>query len=263
MTVLEFQKARASGRRLSMSTCYDAWSARLLAGCGVDAVLVGDSVAMVVHGYESTVHATVEMMVSHTAAVRRGWQEAFIIGDLPFGSFRKGLHNGMEASEALMRAGANGVKLEGIRGHADLVRHLVESGIPVMGHLGLTPQSIHRLGGYRVQGRKEAEARQILEDAHALEAAGAFSVVLECVPAPLAQRVTESLSIPTIGIGSGVHCNGQVLVLQDLLGMNAGFQPKFLRTFADGSGVFQAGVRGFVEAVKNAEFPNDGESFFE
>ncbi|HSH08930.1 MAG TPA: 3-methyl-2-oxobutanoate hydroxymethyltransferase [Oceanipulchritudo sp.] len=259
--VTDFARFRAEGNPISMATCYDAWSARILAESPVDAVLVGDSVAMVMHGFPDTVHATTEMMVQHTAAVRRGIGDKFVVTDIPFPEHRKGIPAAMEAVDRIMKAGANAVKIEGAQGHLDVIRHIVESGVPVMGHLGLTPQSVHQLGGYRVQGRDDHSARQIEIDAMALQEAGVFSLVLECVPAELAARVTESLTIPTIGIGSGVHCSGQVLVLQDLLGLNMGFRPKFLRTYADGVEIFKAALARYDADVKAARYPSIEESF--
>ncbi len=259
--VTDFARFRAEGHPISMVTCYDAWSARLIAESPIDAVLVGDSVAMVVHGHPDTVHATTEMMAGHTAAVRRGIGERVVVTDLPFPEHRKGIPAAMRAVDRLMKAGANAVKIEGARGHLDVIAHIVQSGVPVMGHLGLTPQSVHQLGGYRVQGRDEATARQIEADALALQAAGVFALVLECVPAGLARRVTGALSIPTIGIGSGPHCSGQILVLQDLLGFNKGFQPKFLRTYLDGAGSVADALRRFDGDVKAGRYPAPEESF--
>lgn len=259
--VTDFLRYRSEGHLISMVTCYDAWSARLLADSDIDAVLVGDSVAMVMHGFPSTVHATTDMMATHTAAVRRGIGERFVVVDMPFPEHRKGINAAMEAVDRLMKAGANALKIEGAQGHLDVIHQIVESGIPVMGHLGLTPQSVHQLGGYRVQGREEAVARQIERDALELQERGVFAIVLECVPAELARRVTESLNIPTIGIGSGKDCSGQILVLQDLLGMSIGFKPKFLRQYADGSSEITAALKAFNADVKASRYPSLAESF--
>jgi 3-methyl-2-oxobutanoate hydroxymethyltransferase len=259
--ITDFARFRAEGNPISMVTCYDAWSARIIADSPIDAVLIGDSVAMVMHGYPDTVHATTEMMASHTAAVRRGLGEKFIVTDIPFPEHRKGIQPAMECVDRLMKAGANAVKLEGAQGHLEVVSHIVQSGVPVMGHLGLTPQSVHQMGGYRVQGREEAAARQIELDAIALQEAGAFSIVLECVPAELAERITNALTIPTIGIGSGVHCSGQILVLQDMLGMNLGFRPKFLRTYAEGAESIQSAFEQYDSDVKKGLYPAEKESF--
>jgi 3-methyl-2-oxobutanoate hydroxymethyltransferase len=260
-SVGDFQRFRDEGNPISMVTCYDTWSARLIAEGPIDAVLVGDSVAMVMHGHESTVHATTEMLALHTAAVRRGIGDRFIVADMPFPEHRKGIGPAMEAVDRLMKAGANAVKVEGFRGHGEVIAHIVESGVPVMGHLGLTPQSVNQMGGYRVQGRDAEAARQMEADAHALEEAGAFALVLECVPAPLAQRITESLRIPTIGIGSGVNCSGQILVLQDLLGLNGSFRPRFLRTYAEGGAVIKEALQAYDADVKHEAFPAEKESF--
>jgi 3-methyl-2-oxobutanoate hydroxymethyltransferase len=257
----DFSHFRSEGHPISMVTCYDTWSARLIADSPIDAVLVGDSVAMVMHGFPSTVHATVEMMVLHTAAVRRGIGDRFIVADMPFPEHRKGIPAAMEAVDRLMKAGANAVKIEGAQGHLDVIQHVVESGIPVMGHLGLTPQSVHQLGGYRVQGKEDAAARQIELDALALQEAGVFAIVLECIPAELAKRITDSLTIPTIGIGSGPACSGQILVLQDMLGMNPGFKPKFLRHFADGGNAIQQALSDYDGEVKAGRYPLPAESF--
>ena len=260
--VTDFARFRAEGNPISMVTCYDAWSARILAETPVDAVLVGDSVAMVMHGHPDTVHATTEMMAMHTAAVRRGLGEKFLVTDVPFPGHRKGIPAAMECVDRLMKAGANAVKIEGAQGHLDVISHIVGSGVPVMGHLGLTPQSVHAMGGYRVQGREEAAARQIELDALALQEAGVFAIVLECVPAELADRITKALTIPTIGIGSGNRCSGQILVLQDVLGMNLGFRPKFLRTFAEGAEVMKEALARYDANVKSGNYPSEKESFY-
>ncbi len=259
--VTDFARFRAEGNPISMVTCYDAWSAKLIADSPIDAVLIGDSVAMVMHGHPDTVHATTEMMASHTAAVRRGIGDKFIVTDIPFPEHRKGIQAGMECVDSLMKAGANAVKLEGAQGHLDVVSHIVQSGVPVMGHLGLTPQSVHQMGGYRVQGREEAAAHHMELDAIALQEAGAFSIVLECVPSELAKRITDALTIPTIGIGSGVNCSGQILVLQDMLGMSLGFRPKFLRTYAEGAGSIQEAFVQYDSDVKQGLYPAEKESF--
>ena len=259
--VTDFVRFQSERQPISMVTCYDAWSARLIAETNVDAVLVGDSVAMVMHGHPSTVHATTEMMASHTAAVRRGIGDLFVTADIPFPEHRKGVRAAMESVDAIMKAGANSVKIEGAQGHLEVIRHIVQSGVPVMGHLGLTPQSVNQMGGYRVQGREAAAAQQMELDALALQEAGAYALVLECVPAELAARVTQSLTIPTIGIGSGPSCSGQILVLQDVLGMNLGFKPKFLRTYANGAEDIQQALNRYNDDVKAGTFPSLEESF--
>jgi 3-methyl-2-oxobutanoate hydroxymethyltransferase len=233
----------------------------LLADSPVDAILVGDSVMMVVHGERNTLKATPELMAMHTRAVARGAPDKFIVADMPFLEVRKGLNPALECAARLLRAGAHAVKVEGIRGHAAVIRHLVESGIPVMSHLGLTPQSVHALGGFAVQARQPADAARLQTDAAACEGAGAFALVLECVPRRLAGTITSALSIPTIGIGAGAGCSGQILVLQDLLGFNPEFRPRFVRRFADGAAFFRTGVARYSDAVRRGKFPAGRESF--
>ncbi len=260
-SVLEFTAAKTEGRRISMVTCYDTSFARVLEASDIDCLLVGDSAAMVMHGFPDTLAATVELMALHTAAVRRGAPTRFLIGDLPFLSFRKGVPAALDAVAALMRAGAQAVKLEGVLGHEDVITAIVGSGVPVMGHLGLMPQSMHALAGFRVQGRTEEDAARILAEAKRLEELGCFALVLECVPAALASQITKSLRIPTIGIGAGADCDGQVLVLQDLLGLSGGFRPKFLRCYLDGFGQFRDAVNRFDRDVKQGTFPGPAESY--
>ena len=256
-----FLQAKREGRKLSMVTCYDYTFARLLADAPVDALLVGDSVAMVVHGHPSTVSADLDMMRLHTEAVMRGAGGKFVVADMPFLSFRKGLTAALDAAQALLTAGAHAVKLEGVDGHEDVIERLVQSGIPVMGHLGLQPQSVHAYGGFKVQGRTCEAAREIGRQACALEQLGAFAMVLECIPANLAREITEALRIPTIGIGAGGACDGQILVLQDLLGLNADFHPKFARRFAHGARCVETAVASFDAAVKAGTFPLPEESY--
>lgn len=262
-SVLDFAAARQAGRKIVMTTCYDAWTARLLQGTGIDCVLVGDSGVMVMHGAHDTVAATVDMMAAMTRAVRLGGPELFVVADLPFLSYRGSLDRALDSVRPLMVAGAQAVKLEGARGHLPLVEQLVSSGIPVMGHLGLTPQSVHALGGYRVQGRSEAAAEALLQDARDLQEAGCFALVLECVPSALARRVTEQLAIPTIGIGAGDGTDGQVLVLHDLLGAApaSAHQPRFVRRYADVAGTLQSAVNQFAEEVRSGAFPSAAESY--
>lgn len=261
MNILEFQKMK-SKRKLTMVTCYDYWSAQLISKTAIDSVLVGDSLAMVMHGHPSTLPATVAILELHTKAVARGLTgPQLLVADLPFISYRQDLKTSVRAAGRLMQAGAHAVKLEGAKGNLDLITHLVDSGIPVMGHLGLTPQSIHQLGGFKVQGQSPAEYERIFQESLALEKAGCFSVVLECVPKLLAETITSSLKIPTIGIGAGVSTDGQVLVLQDLLGMNVGFKPKFLRTYLDGANQIQNALSSFVQDVQEQKFPSEKESY--
>lgn len=254
-TILDFSRAKREQQPLVMVACYDALMARLVAESGADAILVGDSVAMVVYGFPSTVHATTEMMAAHVAAVRRGAPSAVIVADLPFLTARRGKFVAAEAAGALLQAGATAVKLEGVTGHEDVIAHLVGSGIPVMGHLGLTPQSVHQLGGYRLQGRAPAEAERLRHEARALEELGAFSLVLECVPAALAAAITDERAIPTIGIGAGGNTAGQVLVLSDLLGLDPRFQPRFARRYLEGHALVREAVGHFARDVRAAQFP--------
>lgn len=244
-----------------MITCYDYTSARIAAASEVDCLLIGDSLAMTMHGHKTTLNASVNMMALHTSAVARGAGEKFIVADLPFMSYRKSLSANMTAVEKIMKAGAHAVKLEGAAGNLELVRHLVDSGVPVMGHLGLTPQSVNQLGGFKVQGRDEKAQRIISEHALQLQDAGAFSVVLECVPTSLAKKITDSLEIPTIGIGAGPHCDGQVLVMQDLLGMNIDFKPKFVKTYLNGFELVKLAFNTFHQEVTSGTFPSEKESF--
>ncbi|MBI5423819.1 MAG: 3-methyl-2-oxobutanoate hydroxymethyltransferase [Opitutae bacterium] len=254
-SILEFSAAHAARRPIVMTTAYDALMARHAARAGIDALLVGDSVAMTVHGFPSTVHATLEMMVAHTAAVRRGAPELVVVADLPFLAHRRGRQLAVEAAGALVQAGATAVKLEGVAGHEEVIAHLVGSGIPVMGHLGLTPQSIHQLGGYRVQGRSLDEADDIRADARRAADLGVFAVVLECVPAALAAAITAELPVPTIGIGAGLETAGQVLVVTDLLGLDPEFRPKFVRRYADGARLVQDALAAYAADVRAAKFP--------
>jgi 3-methyl-2-oxobutanoate hydroxymethyltransferase len=260
-TVLDFARAKKESQKISMVTCYDSWSAKIINESKVDCVLVGDSLAMVMHGFPSTLQASLEMMVLHTAAVSRGAKDKFIIADMPFMTFRKDLPFAMTAVEKLMQAGAHGIKLEGIDGHENIVEHIVGSGVPVMGHLGLTPQSVNQLGGFKVQGRDEQKAKDVIRQAQELEKRGCFSLVLECVPAVLAQEITSSLTIPTIGIGAGVHVDGQILVLQDLLGAQTEMKPKFLKTYLNLSEQIKGALNIFDGEVKEKIFPTDKESY--
>jgi 3-methyl-2-oxobutanoate hydroxymethyltransferase len=258
--VTEFVERKRTGRKLSMVAAYDYTMARILADTPIDSILVGDSLAMTVYGHPSTLPATPELMALHIAAVARGAPGKFIIGDMPFLSFRKGLKPAMDCVAAFMRAGAQAVKLEGIAGHEDVIARIVRSDIPVMGHLGLTPQSVHKLGGFRVQGVERSSARRILRQAKELEKLGCFAVVLECVPALLAKQVTRSLRIPTIGIGAGPHTDGQILVLPDLLGLSPS-HPRFVRRYLDGCGLVRKALARYDAQVKDGSFPAAAESY--
>jgi 3-methyl-2-oxobutanoate hydroxymethyltransferase len=260
-TVLEFAAAKAAGRSISMVTCYDSTSAQIVAASNVDCILVGDSVAMTMHGFKDTLNATPEMLEMHVAAVRRGAPEKFVVADLPFLAHRGSVDQTLAVVARVMRAGANAVKIEGIDGSADVFRHIVHSGVPVMGHLGLTPQSVNQLGGFKVQGKTDAAAELIRAQAAQLEDCGVFAIVLECVPSPLAKLITAAAHVPTIGIGAGVDCDGQVLVFQDVLGLNTEFRPKFVRQFAKGAEIFQAALNSYDASVKDHSFPAPGETF--
>jgi 3-methyl-2-oxobutanoate hydroxymethyltransferase len=255
MNIHDFYKMKLASQKISMVTCYDFWSAKIIAETAIDCVLVGDSVAMVMHGFTNTIQATVAMMVLHIQAVARGAPNKFIIGDIPFLSHRQGLSVAMATIDELMRAGANAVKLEGFAGNIELIAHVVESGVPVMGHIGLTPQSIHQLGGHLVQAKDTDAEQHLLGGALALEQAGVFAIVLECVTASVAQRIAATVAIPVIGIGAGPNVDGQVLVLQDMLGMNKDFKPKFLKTYIDGFTIIQTALNTFDHEVKAKEFP--------
>ena len=260
-SVLDF-KARKGGAPISMVSAYTHWEARFLAASPVDCVLVGDSLAVVLDGEPTTFAATPEIMARHTTGVARGLGgQKFLVADFPFLAARKGIAAAVDCAAALMRAGAHGVKIEGIDGHSEVITHLVQSGVPVMGHLGLTPQSMHATGGYKVQGRSAAGAESLLRQARAVEAAGAFGLVLECVPADLAREITAATAIPVIGIGAGPHTDGQVLVFHDLLGLNPGFNAKFVRAFADGNKTVGNGLASFAAAVSNGSFPSKKESY--
>jgi 3-methyl-2-oxobutanoate hydroxymethyltransferase len=253
--ILEIKGAREAARPIVMVTAYDALMARIVAASEADVILVGDSAAMVVHGLPSTLHATLEMMCLHTAAARRGAPEIVIVADMPFLTARRGVEHAVEAAGRLMQAGATAVKIEGVTGHEAVIEHLIGSGIPVMGHLGLTPQSVNLLGGYRLQGRSPAEADRFRQEAHRLEALGVFSVVFECVPAELAKAVTQELGIATIGIGAGPDTSGQVLVMTDLLGLDPTFRPRFARRYLDGHGAILGALNQFADDVRTARFP--------
>lgn len=264
MTPQKLIQMKQEERAISMVTCYDAWSAKIIEQTSIDCVLVGDSAAMVMHGHSSTLAATVEMMSTHVAAVSRGLgagSKKLLVGDMPFMSYRKGIRHGIEAAEALMRAGAHTVKLEGVWGHEDVISQIVGSGVPVQGHIGLTPQSIHGLGGYKVQGRGERERAELLKQARKLEELGCSSLFLECVPTSVAKEITLAIGIPTIGIGAGPYCDGQVLVLQDMLGFNGDFKAKFVKHYSHGIETMQNSLNAFDQEVKERSFPTEKESY--
>jgi len=258
-TVLELR--RSKGARLAMLTAYDYPTAKLVAEAGVDLILVGDSLGMVVLGYDSTVPVTMDDMVHHTKAARRGAPGAFLIADLPFLSYGT-LEEALINSARLMKdAGADSVKLEGGKEVAPLVEGLVRAGVPVLGHVGLTPQTASALGGYRLQGKDEENARRIVEGAQALEHAGCWGVVLELMPAPLAKLITGKISIPTIGIGAGADCDGQVLVFHDLVGMFSGFTPTFVKRYTEAGTAIRDAVAQYAEEVRSGAFPSESQAF--
>lgn len=260
MTLPDFRERKRANRKISMTTCYDATFAGLLEASPVDCLLVGDSCAMVVYGERTTIPATVAMIAAHVRAVRSGAPKKFLVADMPFLSVRTGIADAVSAAGDLVRAGADAVKIEGVAGNEGIIRHLAESGIPVMGHLGLMPQFYHVLGGWKVQGRDgESEAR-ILADAKAFQAAGAFSLVLECVPEPAAAKVTAALDIPVIGIGAGRQVDGQVLVLHDLLGLS-GRKSTFARRYLDGAGLVGEAIERYCADIADGAFPSDKEVF--
>ena len=258
LTLHRLRAMREAGEKIAMLTAYDAASASLLDAAGVDCLLVGDSLGMVMQGHGSTLPVTLEQMVYHTQCVARGNRSAWLIADLPFGSYQGGVEQAVASSVALMQAGAQMVKLEGGGWTAETVRFLVERGVPVCAHLGLTPQTVHALGGYRVQGRGDEAAQTLRQHARELQDAGAAMLVLEMVPALLSAQLTQELPrCATIGIGAGKGTAGQVLVMHDMLGVNLGKNPKFVRNFMDGSGSVKAAIEAYVRAVKDGSFPDD------
>ncbi len=261
-TVPAVMEMKKQGERIAMLTAYDALMAAILDASGIDIVLVGDSGGMVMAGHENTLSVTMEEMLHYTRSVRRGVSRALLVADMPFLSYQTSMSDAVKnAGRFLQEAGAEAVKLEGSKPIAATVQRLVELGIPVMGHIGLTPQSLHRFGGYGLQGINKEEAQQLREGAVALQEAGAFCIVLEKIPAPLAKEITQSLDIPTIGIGAGPHCDGQVLVSHDMLGLYDKFKPKFVRRYSDmGKEMMKAFVR-YIEDVKEGNFPADDESY--
>ncbi|MEX0904388.1 MAG: 3-methyl-2-oxobutanoate hydroxymethyltransferase [Balneolaceae bacterium] len=258
-TVVEMKR---SGEKISMLTAYDFTMAGIVDSAGVDVILVGDSASNVMAGYETTIPMTMEQMIYHTSCVVRGVDRALVIADLPFMTYQVTAKEALiNAGRMMKEAGAHAVKLEGGKAITDTVKRIVDAGIPVMGHLGLTPQSIYKFGTYKVRAKEEAEANQLLEDAKKLEEAGVFSIVLEKIPAGLAKKVTKSVSVPTIGIGAGESCDGQVLVLHDMLGLNKDFSPRFLRRYADLHKSMSDAVTQYIDDVKTGDFPNENERY--
>ena len=256
ITLTELGKMRAEGRKITMLTCYEASFAALLDRCGVDTILVGDSLGNTIQGQKSTLPVTLDHMVYHTECVCRGAKRAFVLSDLPFGSYQEGPAQAMRSAVRLMAAGAQMVKLEGGEIMAETVRFLVERGVPVCAHIGLTPQSVHQLGGYRVQGRDDAGAARLKADALALEQAGAALLVMEMIPATLAGEITAAMtSMATIGIGAGPGCDGQVLVMHDMLGIFPGRMARFVRNFMQGAATIDEAVTAYITAVRDGSFP--------
>lgn len=261
-TILDIQKMKHAGEKITMLTCYDFPTARIMDSCGIDIILVGDSVGVVFSGYENTLPVTMEDMLYHTRAVVRSTPNALVVADMPFMSYQISTAAArLNAGRLLKDGGAAAVKLEGGVNIAATIKALVDIDIPVVGHIGLTPQSIHRMGGYKIQGRKQEQAEKLLADAVAIEEAGAFALVLEGIPRSLASRITESLTIPTIGIGAGSCCDGQVLVIHDILGLCEKYSPKFVKRYADATSMISEAVAAYIDDVKSGNFPLDEHSF--
>jgi 3-methyl-2-oxobutanoate hydroxymethyltransferase len=261
-SVKEIIDCKGDGTKLTMLTAYDASMAAMLSDCGVDMLLVGDSLGMVMLGYDATVPVTMDEMIHHSSAVRRGAPDSFVVGDMPFGSYQSSTRDAIiNGARFLKEAGCDAVKLEGGLEVCDTVKAMVKAGIPVMGHIGLTPQTASQLGGYRLQGKDLASAERMLDEARSLADAGVFGIVLECVPDGLAKVISEAITVPTIGIGAGVHCDGQVLVTHDLLGMFEKFVPSFVKSYTRLAPLMKEGVTRYCEEVRNATFPDDNHSF--
>jgi 3-methyl-2-oxobutanoate hydroxymethyltransferase len=262
VTIHTLKRMKQAGQKIGMVTAYDASFASIFDAAGVDVLLVGDSLGMVIQGEKSTLPVTMDQMVYHCRAVTRGVQRAHVVGDLPFMSYQAGANEAVKnAGRLVAEGGAESVKLEGGEDFADVIEKIVRAGIPVMGHLGLTPQSVHRMGGYVVQGRDQEQAQQMIRDAKAIEYSGAYALVLEGIPLDLARQITQQISIPTIGIGAGVHCDGQVLVSYDLLGMNPSFAPKFVKAYANLHEVITGAVKTYLDEVRAQSFPDEAHSF--
>lgn len=262
VTIHTLKKMKQAGERIGMLTCYDATFAKLLDGAGVDVLLVGDSLGMVIQGVKTTLPVTMDEMIYHLRAVNRGTQRAHVVGDMPFMSYQTSVDEAVKnAGRLVAEGGAESVKLEGGAEFTEVIEKIVRAGIPVMGHIGLTPQTVHKMGGYVIQGRDEEKAKKLVEDAKALEAAGCYSIVLEGIPTVVAREISEQIGIPTIGIGAGPGCDGQVLVIYDLLGMDPSFSPKFVKRYAALHEVIGGAVRTYLDEVRGGEFPTDAHSF--
>lgn len=262
VTIHSLRQMKEKGERIAMLTAYDATFARLLDEAGADVLLVGDSLGMVVQGHDTTLPVTLDEIAYHCRAVARGARRAHVVGDMPFMSYQASIEQAMTNAGKLMKeGGCHSVKLEGGAVHAELVARLVSAGIPVMGHIGLTPQSFHQLGGFKVQGRDPGGRERLMEDARRLEEAGCYALVLEAIPADIAREITAAVSIPTIGIGAGTGCDGQVLVSYDMLGMDESFKPRFVRRYATLGATIKDAVQHYVADVRTGAFPSDAESF--
>jgi 3-methyl-2-oxobutanoate hydroxymethyltransferase len=262
VTIHTLRQMKARGQKIAMLTAYDATFARLLDEAGADVLLVGDSLGMVIQGHETTLPVTLDEIAYHCRAVARGTRRAHVVGDMPFMSYQASIEQGVMNAGKLMKEGAcHSIKLEGGAIHADLVRRLVSAGIPVMGHIGLTPQSYHQLGGFKVQGRDPGGRERLLTDARVLEDAGVYSIVLEAIPADIAYDITAAVSVPTIGIGAGTGCDGQVLVSYDALGMDETFKPRFVRRYATLGATIKDAIGHYIAEVRDGSFPSDAESF--
>jgi 3-methyl-2-oxobutanoate hydroxymethyltransferase len=262
VTVPGIMAMKEQGKKITMLTAYDTPFARILDQAGVDILLVGDSVGSVVAGYPNTLPVTIDEMIYHTRAVVRGTERSLVVIDMPFMSYQINIEDGKRnAGRMIKESGAEAVKLEGGVNMKETIEAIVSIDIPVMGHIGLTPQSVHQMGGFKVQGKVEEQKQKIMADAVAVEEAGAFSVVMECIPTELAQEITEQLSIPTIGIGAGVHCDGQVLVIHDLLGLLGDFRPKFVKSYVDLRTVISQAVEEYMDEVQKGKFPTEEHSF--
>lgn len=261
-TVVTFQEYKNQGKKISMLTAYDYSTAKLMDEAGINAILVGDSLGNVVLGYEDTISVTMEDMIHHSSAVARGAKNAMVVTDLPFMSYQTSVYDAVVNAGRLMKEGrANAVKLEGGAEVCPQITAISNAGIPVMAHLGLTPQSINSLGGYRVQGKTEEDAQKLIDNARAVEKAGAFALVLECVPHKLAEKITKELNIPTIGIGAGKGCDGQVLVYQDMLGMYSDFTPKFVKKYANLGEMMKSAFKNYIEDLDNGNFPQQENAY--
>ena len=261
-TVSTISEQKEKGDKITMLTAYDFSTAKLEDEAGVNTILVGDSLGMVMLGYENTLSVTMEDMIHHTRAVAKGAKNALVVADMPFMSYQTSVYDAVKNAGRLIKEGhAHAVKLEGGAAVADQIRAIVKAQIPVVAHLGLTPQSVNAFGGFKVQGKTAEKAKQLIEDAKLIEEAGAFAVVLECVPAKLAEKISKTISIPTIGIGAGAGCDGQVLVYQDMLGMFGGFTPKFVKKFTDVGEIMKNAFKEYINEVKSGEFPKEEHSF--